>query len=200
MSNLTYTTFGKLFHRVTPPWSSPAHSDQPAKIQNKHNKYKSTQIHINTAHKQCQTYQHHPSGQCARPLSIHRMMLQTTLGSAARGVSPLIKSLPSKMSCFFCFFGFVFCFTSSNFYFVEKVGVQSGTPAPAREVPGPFHFLVEICGNDHRDQNQSTVFPANIKQKSMHFGVFKAFAILSPSKQSTSSIVKNHQKSPNRDQ
>ena len=66
------------------------------------------------------------------------------------------------MSCFFIFicffFGFVFCFTSSNFYFVEKVGVQSGTPAPAREVPGPFHFLVEICGNDHRDQNQSIVF------------------------------------------
>ena len=56
------------------------------------------------------------------------------------------------------FFGCVFCFTSSNFYFVEKVGLQSGTPAPAREVPGPFHFLVEICGNDHRDQNQSTVF------------------------------------------
>ena len=98
------------------------------------------------------------------------------------------------------FFNYFFCFTCSKFYFVEKVGVQSGTPAPAREVPGPFHFLVEICGNDHRDQNQSTVFPANIKQKSMHFGVFKAFAILSPSKQSTSSIVKNHQKSPNRNQ
>ena len=96
----------------------------------------------------------------------------------------------------FLFFWDFFCFTSSNFYFVEKVGVQSGTPAPAREVPGPFHFLVEICGNDHRDQNQSTVFPANIKQKSMHFGVFKAFAILSPSKQSASSIIKNHQKSP----
>ena len=55
---------------------------------------------------------------------------------------------------FYCFF----CFTSSNFYFVETIGVQSGTPAPAREVPGPFHFLVEICGNDHRDQNQSAVF------------------------------------------
>ena len=96
--------------------------------------------------------------------------------------------------CFFVFVGFVFCFTSSNFYFVEKVGVQSGTPAPAREVPGPFHFLVEICGNDHRDQNQSTVFPANIKQKSMHFGVFKACVILSPSKQSAPSIIKNHQK------
>ena len=60
----------------------------------------------------------------------------------------------------------------------------------------PLPFPSGNCGNDHRDQNQSTVFPANIKQKSMHFGVFKAFAILSPSKQSTSSIVKNHQKSP----
>ena len=32
-------------------------------------------------------------------------------------------------------------FTSSNFYFVGKVGVKSGTPAPAREGPAHFHVL-----------------------------------------------------------
>ena len=126
--------------------------------------------------------------------------MKTSHKSRKRWNKCLYKIIAEQNELFFhiylFLFGFVFCFTSSNFYFVEKVGVQSGTPAPAREVPGPFHFLVEICGNDHRDQNQSTVFPANIKQKSMHFGVFKAFAILSPSKQSASSIIKNHQKSP----
>ena len=54
--------------------------------------------------------------------------------------SASIKSLLSKMMFLFMFF----CFPSWNFYFVEKVGVQSGPPAPARQVPGPFYFVEKM--------------------------------------------------------
>ena len=88
--------------------------------------------------------------------------------------------------CFLCYvLQLLFCRESWGSKWYPCTGSRGTRPLPFPS------------GNDHRDQNQSTVFPANIKQKSMHFGVFKAFAILSPSKQSTSSIVKNHQKSPN---
>ena len=37
-----------------------------------------------------------------------------------------------------------FFFPSSNFYFLQQVGVQSGTPAPAPEGAAPFYSLVEM--------------------------------------------------------
>ena len=43
-----------------------------------------------------------------------------------------------------CFCFFVLSFPSSNFYFLDKDGVQSGTPAPARKVLGPSYFLEEM--------------------------------------------------------
>ena len=44
--------------------------------------------------------------------------------------------------CFFCFF--IFFFPSSDFYFVEEVRVQSGTPAPARERVAVRYFVEEM--------------------------------------------------------
>ena len=46
---------------------------------------------------------------------------------------------------FFCFFWFfIFFFPSSDFYFVEEVRVQSGTPAPARERVAVRYFVEEM--------------------------------------------------------
>ena len=44
--------------------------------------------------------------------------------------------------CFFWFF--IFFFPSSDFYFVEEVRVQSGTPAPARERVAVRYFVEEM--------------------------------------------------------
>ena len=99
----------------------------------------------------------------------------------------------SKINCFsiiLCFFGFCFLFYVLQLLFCRESWGSKWYPCTGSRGTRPLPFP---SGNDHRDQNQSTVFPANIKQKSMHFGVFKAFAILSPS-QSTSRIIKNHQK------
>ena len=91
------------------------------------------------------------------------------------------------------FFGVVFCLTSSNFYLVEKVGLQSGTPAPAREVPGPFHFLVEmitgikikaLCFLQTSNRNQCTL------EFSRHLPFFRHQSHLLPAQ---SKITKNHQ-------
>ena len=59
------------------------------------------------------------------------------------------KSCPSNMMFFFVFFCcfflfFIFFFPSSDFYFVEEVRVQSGTPAPARERVAVRYFVEEM--------------------------------------------------------
>ena len=48
------------------------------------------------------------------------------------------------MFFFFFFFFFIFFFPSSDFYFVEEVRVQSGTPAPARERVAVRYFVEEM--------------------------------------------------------
>ena len=48
------------------------------------------------------------------------------------------------VSCFFVVFCFLFFFSpSSDFYFVQEVRVQSGTPAPARERVAVRYFVEE---------------------------------------------------------
>ena len=61
----------------------------------------------------------------------------------------LYKIMPKQndvLCCFFCcfFWFFIFFFPSSDFYFVEEVRVQSGTPAPARERVAVRYFVEEM--------------------------------------------------------
>ena len=61
----------------------------------------------------------------------------------------LYKIMPKQNDVFFvffcCFFWFfIFFFPSSDFYFVEEVRVQSGTPAPARERVAVRYFVEEM--------------------------------------------------------
>ena len=97
------------------------------------------------------------------------------------------------MSSFFSFFVCWFCFL---FYVLQLLFCRESWgskwyPCTGSRGTRPLPFP---SGNDHRDQNQSTVFPANITLEfSRHLPFFRHQSNLLPAK---SKITKNHQTSP----